>query len=148
MKVVIDTNVAISGLLWSGPPNQILKWSRDGLLITFGCERTTGELKSVLRYEKFSKRLAALDRTSEEVFAYFMNIIRYVPTPKTIPHIIKADLFDNIFLALALENKTHLIISGDDHLLAQKKYQGIQIVTPKEAWGVIETVLGIGVAVD
>ena len=142
MKVVIDTNVAISGLLWSGPPNQILKWSRDGLLKTFGCEATTAELKTVLRYEKFSKRLAALDTTSEKVFAYFMNLIHYVPTPKIIPDIIKADPFDNIFLALALQNKTHLIISGDEHLLEQKKYQGIQIVTPKEACSVIETICG------
>ena len=142
MKVVIDTNVAISGLLWSGPPNQILKWCRDGLLKTFGCEKTTAEVQSVLRYEKFSKRLAALDTTSEEVFAYFMNLIHFVPTPKTIPHIIKADPFDNIFLALSLENQTHLIISGDDHLLEQKKHQGIQIVTPKEACRVIEAIFG------
>ncbi len=86
MRSVIDTNVAISGLLWSGPPNQILKCCRDGLLIIFGCEGTTAELKTVLGYEKFSKRLSDLHTTSEEAFAYFMNLIRYVPNPKTIPY--------------------------------------------------------------
>ena len=143
MKVVIDTNVAISGLLWSGPPNQILKWSRDGRLNFFGCETTTAELKTVLKHEKFSKRLSALSTTPEDVFAYFMNLIHYVPTPKTMPDLIKADPFENIFLALASQNKAHLIISGDNHLLEQKKYQDIQIVTPKEACSVIETVFAI-----
>ena len=38
MRVVIDTNVAVSGLLWQGPPNQILKWAKDGLLRILACE--------------------------------------------------------------------------------------------------------------
>ena len=139
MKVIIDTNVAVSGLLWSGPPNQVLRWIRDGLLITFGCELTTEELKKILNYNKFSKRFMKLNTTPEDVFAYFMNLIHYVPVPNIIPQIIKQDTFDNIFLALAVQNNVHLIISGDNHLLSKKKYENIQIVTPKEACHVIET---------
>lgn len=45
MKIVIDTNVAVSGLLWSGPPNQILRWAREGLLKIFGCEITTKNIR-------------------------------------------------------------------------------------------------------
>jgi putative PIN family toxin of toxin-antitoxin system len=115
MKVGIDTDVAISGLLWAGPPNQILRWSRDGLLKTIDCESTTAELKRVLRYEKLSERLEASVATWEAVFAYFINLVNYVPTPKIIPEIIAADPFDNVFLVLAQQNGAHLIISGDDH---------------------------------
>jgi len=140
MKFVIDTNVAVSGLLWDGPPNQILKWARDGLLRIIACEKTISELKKVLRYEKFSKRLFALDVSPEKVLAYFMNLVFFVPTPEFIPEQITEDPFDNIFLALASENNAHLIISGDNHLLDLKQYKGIQIVTPNEACGVIETV--------
>ena len=140
MKVIIDTNVAVSGLLWTGPPNQVLRWIRDGLLTAFGCGITTGELIKGLNYTKFSKRFKELNTTPEEVFAYFMNLIHHVPVPKNIPEIIKQDPFDNIFLALAVQNNVHLIISGDEHLLIKKKYKNIQIVTPKEACHVIETI--------
>ena len=144
MKVIIDTNVAVSGLLWSGPPNRIMRWIRDGLLTAYGSEKTTEEPNKTLNYVKFSKRLQELDTTPEEAFAYFMNLIHYVPVPKNIPGIIKKDLFDNIFLALAVQNDMSLIISGDDHLLSKKEYKNIQIVTPQEACQVIEAFKRIG----
>ena len=138
MKVIIDTNVAVSGLLWGGPPNRIMRWIRDRLLTAYGCEKTAEELNKTLNYVKFSKRFKELNLTPEEVFAYFMNLIHYVPVPKNIPGIIKKDPFDNIFLALAVQNNVSLIISGDDHLLSKKEYKNIQIVTPQEACQVIE----------
>ncbi|MBW1998675.1 MAG: hypothetical protein JRJ29_12010 [Deltaproteobacteria bacterium] len=48
------------------------------------------------------------------------------------------DPFDNLFLALALENRAHLIVSGDHHLIQLKEYHHIQIVIPSEACRVIE----------
>jgi hypothetical protein len=45
------------------------------------------------------------------------------------------------FLVLALENKAHLIVSGDRHLLDLGKYKNVQIVTPSEAWDVLEMLL-------
>ena len=138
MNSVIDTNVAISGLLWDGPPNQLLKWARDGIIRVFACEETIIELKSVIEYKKFTKRLSIIESTPDEVFAYFMNLVVFVPSPKYIPAKIIKDPFDNLFLALASENKTHLIISRDNHLLDLNEYDHIQIVTPAEACKVIE----------
>lgn len=141
MKVVVDTNVVASGLLWGGPPNRILRWAREDLLEIVACEETAAELRRVIHYKRFSKRLSDLNTSSNEVFSYFMNLIKFVPTPANIPQVIKKDPFDNIFLALAMENKTHLIISGDRHLLDLKEYNAIQIVMPSEASRVIETLL-------
>lgn len=140
MKVVVDTNVAISGLLWHGPPNQILKWARDGILRIIGCERTVSELNKVIRYKKFANRLSSLKTEPAEVFAYFMNQVFFVPTPESVPELIRDDPFDNIFLAVASANNAGLIISGDSHLLSLKEYNGIQIVIPSEACEAIETV--------
>ena len=67
-----------------------------------------------------------------------MNLVVFVPSPKFIPEEIIEDPFDNLFLALASENKAHLIISGDNHLLDLKECDHIQIVTPAEACKVIE----------
>jgi len=143
MRAAVDTNVALSGLLWHGPPNQILEWAREGNLEILACEETTAELSRVLRYERFTQRLSMLEVSPAEILAYFMNLVLFVPTPEFIPEQIIEDPFDNLFLALASENKAHLIISGDSHLLELKEYNHIQIVTPSEACRVIETLLNL-----
>ena len=141
MKAVVDTNVVVSGLLWGGPPNRILRWAREGILEIVACEETIAELRRVIQYKRFSKRLSDLDISSDEVFSYFMNLVKFVLAPEIIPEVIKKDRIDNIFLALASENKAHLIIYGDRHLLDLKEYKDIQIVMPSEATRVIETLL-------
>ena len=141
MRVVADTNVAVSGLLWGGPPNQIFRWAREGLLTILACEETTSEYHRVIQHEKFTRRLEALERSPSGVSAYFMNLVFFVPTPQIIPKRILQDPFDNLFLAIASENSAQLIISGDSHLLKVKQYEGIQIVSPSEACRVIETIL-------
>ena len=138
MRIVIDTNVAVSGLLWGGPPNQLLRWARHTILDIVGCEETTDELRHVIEYEKFCERLSELKTTSNETMAYFMNLITFVPTPESIPEAIHEDPFDNIFLALASESNAYLIISGDKHLVDLGEYNRIQIVTPSEAIRVIK----------
>jgi len=143
MRAVVDTNVALSGLLSHGPPNQILEWAREGNLEILACEETTAELSRVLRYERFTQRLSMLEVSPAEILAYFMNLVLFVPTPEFIPEQIIEDPFDNLFLALASENKAHLIISGDSHLLELKEYNHIQIVTPSEACRVIERLLNL-----
>ena len=144
MRVVVDTNVAVSGLLWPGPPNQILKWARNRILEILACEETTDELKRVLQYKRFARRLSTLETNAAEVFAYYVNLVFFVPTPKLIPNEIIEDPFDNIFLALASQYNARLIISGDRHLLDLREYEHIQIVTPSEACQVIETLLTHG----
>jgi putative PIN family toxin of toxin-antitoxin system len=141
MKVVVDTNVAISGLLWSGPPNQILRWARDGFLHVLACEETTIELSRVAKYRRFAKRLSGLGLSPAEVVAYFMNLVSFVPTPRVIPNVIRQDPSDNLFLALASGNGASLIVSGDTHLLSLKEYELIQIVTPGEACEVIQRLI-------
>jgi putative PIN family toxin of toxin-antitoxin system len=137
LKIIIDTNVTISGLLWGGAPNQILKLCRSEVVRILECKETLDEVKNVLQYPKFSERLSALGATAIEVFAYFMNLTTYVPSPETIPDVIKQDPFDNIFLGLASENRASIIVSGDRHLLEFESYKGIQIVTPSEGVRVI-----------
>ena len=144
MRVVVDTNVAVSGLLWPGPPNQILKWARERILEIVACEQTTDELRRVLQYKRFAQRLSTLETNAAEVFAYFVNLALFVPTPELISNEIIEDPFDNIFLALASHNDARLIISGDRHLLDLREYEHIQIVTPSEACQVIETLLTAG----
>jgi uncharacterized protein len=141
MKVIVDTKVAVSGLLWEGPPNDILKWARDGFLVLVACQETVKELARILQSKKFQSRLSTVGMSADEVSAYYMNLVRFVPSPKELPDAIPDDPLDNLFLALASESKAQLIVSGDHHLLGLASHKGIQIVTPNEACKVIETLL-------
>lgn len=141
MKLVIDTNVAISGLLWGGPPNEILKMARAGRLRVLACDETAQEMKRTITYKKFRRRLAELNVSADDVYAYFINLALFVPSPREVPKEILDDPFDNTFLALAVENGAHLIVSGDHHLLDLVTYSNIQIVTPSEAYDIIEALL-------
>ena len=141
MKIVVDTNVAVSGLLWGGPPNQVLQWSRDGVIHILECEETMDEIKRVLQYGKFAQRLASLNTTVAEAVAYFMNLATFVPSLDSIPDIIMADPFDNFFLALASENNANFIISGDRHPLDLESYRDIQIVTTSEGVEIMSTLI-------
>ena len=138
MRIIADTNVVVSGLLWGGAPNQILKWARDGRIQLLVCEQTVAELKRVLHYQRFSKRLSDLDLRPSAVLAYFMNLAVFVEDIENIPRIIKTDAFDNVFLALAERFQAKLVISGDQHLLKLKNHRNIPIVTPAEAVQVLE----------
>jgi len=139
--VVVDTNVAISGLLWTGPPNHILKWARDGLLRILACQETTDELRRAIRYRRLVKRISELETSPAQILSYYMNLVFFVPSPEKIPKKIVEDPFDNIFLGLATENNARLIISGDKHLTGLKQYHQIEIVKPDEACNVIERLI-------
>jgi uncharacterized protein len=45
---------------------------------------------------------------------------------------VAADPDDNKYLAAAVEGLADLVVSGDDHLLALKAYEGIRIVSARE----------------
>ena len=133
MRVVLDTNVLVSGLLWGGAPNQLLKWTRDGPLDALGCESAISEVRRVLEYPKFAARISALDSSPALMIAYLMNLVTHVPHPGHIPAIVSEDPSDALFLALATENQGRLIVSGDQHLLSLKEHEQIPMVTPGEA---------------
>jgi putative PIN family toxin of toxin-antitoxin system len=141
MKVVVESNVAVAGLLWEGPPNQILKWARQGVVNLLACHETVRELGRILLIQKFQPRLRTLGVSADEVCAYYMNLVSLVPSPKRIPDRIRDDPFDKLFVGLASEYGAQLIVTGDSHLLGLRSYKGIQIITPRDACRVVETVL-------
>lgn len=67
MRVVLDTNTVISGLLWPGNPRRILDLARSGEVILCVSQALLIELLDVLRRPKFVARLALIGATPEEV---------------------------------------------------------------------------------
>ncbi|TVP70191.1 MAG: putative toxin-antitoxin system toxin component, PIN family [Leptolyngbya sp. LCM1.Bin17] len=63
MKVVLDTNVWISGLLWHGTPNRILTLVRQGAIEALVTESLLDEIATTLAYSKLQPRLQQLQES-------------------------------------------------------------------------------------
>ena len=137
LKVVIDTNIAISGLLWNGLPNKILRLARDGFIEVCSTRTTCEEFAKVLGYSRFQKRLDKLGLTKEEVVDYYEDIVMFYEENASI-RVVTKDPNDDRFIEAALDSACNMIISGDEHLLEIKEYQGIMILSAREFWEVYE----------
>ncbi|GHU34414.1 putative toxin-antitoxin system toxin component, PIN family protein [Betaproteobacteria bacterium] len=138
MRLVLDTNVAASGLLWGGAPAQLLDAALIGEIELFTSVSLLAELAGILARVKFAKALTATGLSREELVLGYAELATII-TPADIPPTIAADPDDDQVLACALAARADLIVSGDRHLYSLgSHYQGIAIVRPAEALHIIE----------
>ena len=128
LRVVIDTNVFISAILFKGYPAKLVDlWKKNFLKILISKEVLEEYIK-VLSYPKFQLSKEEINYIVEKELLPFVEVIKV----KSKISIIKEDKEDNKFLILALEGNASCIISGDKHLLKLKKFHNTPIVTIKE----------------
>ena len=123
-KVVIDTNIFISGFGWDAKPEEILKLLKQRRIINYISIDILNELKRVVSYPKLKFSDLLQNRILEFVF-FYSEIVE--PT-EHISHIIK-DSEDNKFLECALAAGAKFIISGDQHLINVAEYNAVKIVS-------------------
>ncbi len=128
MRVVADTNIIVSGLLWRGKPRRILDAARAGDIKLFTTAVLLVELEDVLSREKFAGRLAAAGVVSRDLVLGYAALASVIE-PSEIEPVIRADHDDDAVLACAVAAQSEVIVSGDSHLLDLKQYQDIRIVT-------------------
>lgn len=88
MRGVADTNIVVSGLLWHGPPRQVLDAARAGDLTLFTTGELLAERQDVLARPKFAERLRLAGvRADELVVAY--AALATVVQPATIASVIR-----------------------------------------------------------
>lgn len=127
MRVVLDTNVLISALMFGGNPRAILEKAIRGELRLCLCEKIFSELTNVLQRPKFGIPLGVVNQILSELAAIGELV---VPSKKILE--IDVDPADNRVLECALEARADYIISGDNHLLELGEYSSISIVSPHE----------------
>ncbi len=132
MRLVLDTNTAISGLLWHGVPGRLIDAAQSRTLSLYTSALLLAELRGVLLREKFAGQLAARGLNAVTVFDGYASLTTII-TPAIIAPTIANDPTDDAVLACALAAKADLIVSGDRHLLVLRNFQDIPIVTAAEA---------------
>lgn len=134
MRIVLDTNIVVSALLWRGTPHQLLVTIRQQPRVQlYSSTALLEELADVLTRASASKRLGLIGRTAREVLADYLEAVELVE-PVSVPRVVPQDADDDQVIAAAVAARADLIVSGDrKHLLPLGEHQGIAIVDAVEA---------------
>lgn len=137
MRVVLDTNVLISALLWKGRLISLYNFINERKIILCFSKATLSQLIKVIHYPHIITKAKKEEINFEENIKTLISSSIIVQT-KEIPDVIKEDPFDNNFLACAVSCRASFIIFGDKHLLKLKEFQGIPIVSPRDFLKIIK----------
>lgn len=125
MRVVADSNIFVSALLFGGKPAELLRAAEDGRCVLVVSEQILSEVAEVFA-RKFRREENWVATALERIQA---TAELSVPTMQLLAC---ADPDDNRILEAAVEGRADCIVSGDKHLLRMKVFRGIEILTPNE----------------
>jgi len=126
VKVVLDTNVLISGIYFGGILGKILEdWGARRFQLLVSTE-------ILQEYLNVAERLA--DRYTGVGYESILGLIiqnAELVQPSDLPEPVSTDPDDAKFLACALAGDSTTIVSGDSDLINVSGYCGIEVLTPK-----------------
>jgi putative PIN family toxin of toxin-antitoxin system len=126
VKIVLDTNVLVSGMLFAGPPHEILRaWSKRRLELAL-----SSEIKEEYRRvaARFRDQFPTVDL---DALLNLVLIEAEMCRPTPLPEPVSSDRADDKFLACAIACGADAIISGDKHLLRVSGYRGVTVMKPR-----------------
>lgn len=125
IRAVLDTNVLISALLFTGTPSLLVSAWQAGRLKPVISADVLDEYVRVLSYPKFKL-------TDQEIHSLIEDdLLPFVDTVQTGPISVSnlRDPDDMKFLACARTARVHWLVSGDNDLLLLRKFESIEIVS-------------------
>lgn len=131
MRVVLDTNVVASAILWGGTPRVLLQAAREKRIELFTSTAMLAELTDILGRRKFAKKIAASGLTIDQLvdgYAQLAALVRPVAIARTAP-----DPDDDVIIGTAIAARAELLVTGDKPLLTVAEHQGVRIVGGSEA---------------
>jgi putative PIN family toxin of toxin-antitoxin system len=133
VRIVADTNVIVSALVFGGVPRKVLELVDRGFCDLFYSEAIRGEVRRVL-HDKFgwsSSRLAT-------ILPAFWRIGALV-APRCTVWEVSDDPDDDRILECALECDANFVISGDRHLLKLGEWRSVTIISPRQFLDIADT---------
>ena len=123
MRVVLDTNVIVSGLNFPGNERLVLNLARRGRFTLYLSLFVLLEVRSVL-VRKFGWKVGISDRAIR-----MLRVSATIIEPQQLPDVIENNEADNRILACAMESAADYLVTGDRrHLLPLGEHLGTKIV--------------------
>ena len=138
MRLVLDTNVVASALLWGGVPRLLLQAAREKRVELFTSMPLLAELTDILWRRKFEKKIVASMLSIDQLVDRYADLTVLV-RPTTVPRI-APDPDDDMVIGTALAAEAERIITGDRSLLSIAAYEGVRIISVSEGVREITTV--------
>jgi putative PIN family toxin of toxin-antitoxin system len=130
VRVVIDTNVLISAVFWSGKPKQLLQEVRLGHFTFLTSHTLLRELREILTRSDKPFRLSGEE--ADRIVGMLGSLAELVSTTSRIT--VCADEPDNRVLECAVDGGADLIVTGDRELLKLRSFQGVKITGVAESF--------------
>ena len=127
MRIVCDTKVLVSGILFQGQPRRVLTMASRGEVTISTSPDLLREAEDVLLRPKSGLRAEQV----VGIIALFRDTFEIVNTSRRV-RAVAADPSDNIVLQAAAAARADLIVSGDKHLLDLVAWEDIRILSPAE----------------
>ena len=126
MRIVVDTNVLVSGILFGGRPAELIRFVLMHAVSAVATQEIIEEYQSTLDYllEKYGGRKVSIPL---DIICSAMEII---PAQSRVK--VCRDPDDDKFISCAMDGRCYYIVSGDKDLLTLKKYRDVKIVTVSE----------------
>ena len=125
IRAVLDTNVVVSALLFSGPPSRLISAWQSGRLRLVVSAPILDEYIRVLAYPKFKLTNTEIRGLLEEELIPFMETVTAVPT--NVPDLRDPD--DAKFITCAVAAGVRWLVSGDDDLLSLHHVESVDILS-------------------
>lgn len=138
LRVVFDTNIFISAIIFGGNPRQCLELAREGEIQLYTSKAILLELT-----KKLIKKFAWNEEETGEMIKG-LGVFSKIVIPKSQVSVIKDDPADNKILECAIEGEVDYIVSGDKkHILPLKRFKNIPTVTAKELLKIIFSMITV-----
>jgi putative PIN family toxin of toxin-antitoxin system len=124
IRVVLDTNVLISALLFKGELTKIVGLWQEGKIVPIISKETFDELRAVLEYPKFSLTPAEIKSLIEHEILPFFEVVNVSEHVRGVCR----DPGDDKFISCAISANAEFIVTGDKDLSDLKKYQLVRII--------------------
>lgn len=128
MRLVVDTNIVVSALLWGGPPRRILDAARVQQVSLYTSPALLAELDKVLARAKLAHRFDLVGKTPAATIEGYRALATLVAA-EPLPTAASRDPDDDHVIACAIAARAEIIVSGDRDLLDLGRYGDIRILS-------------------